>query len=98
MNTDIEVPSYAIEIVRWGESDEATSGKQNAKRSQRAGRLKIERTRQKDDIWEPSVLDEVLRSRDRFKWVFAVRASFKGVKGDGFQSPITEGQERVFGV
>jgi hypothetical protein len=98
MNTDIEVPSYAIEIVRWGKSDEATSGKQNAKRSQRAGRLKIERTRQKDNIREPSVLDEVLRSRDRFKRVFAVRASFKRVKGDGFKSPITESQERVFGV
>ena len=98
MNTDIEVPSYAIEIVRWGESDEATSGKQNAKRSQRAGRLKINRTRQKNDIWEPSVLGEVLRGRYRFKRVFAVRALFKGVKGDRFQSPITESQEGVFGV
>ena len=98
MNTDIEVPSYAIEIVRWVKSDEATSGKQNAKRSQRAGRLKIERTRQKDNIREPSVLGEVLRSRDRFKRVFAVRASFKKVKGDRFKGPTTKGQERVFRV
>ena len=95
MKTDIDVLSDAIEIFRWGEGDEATGSKQNAKRSQRAGRLKINRARQENNVRESSVLSKVLGGRDRFKWVFAVRASFKRVKGDRFQSPITKGQERV---
>ena len=53
MKTDIDVLGDAIEIIRWKESDEATSGEQNAKRSQRAGRLKINRTRQENDVREP---------------------------------------------
>ena len=87
-----------IEMLGGGEGQEAASSKQDAKRSQRAGRLKIDRARQENNVRESSVFSKVLRGRDRFKRVFAVRASFKGVKGDGFQSPITENQERVFGV
>ena len=95
METDIDVLGDAIEVFRRGESDEATGSKQNAKRSQRAGRLIIDRTRQENDIREPSVFSQVLRSRDRFKGMSAVRALFMGVMRDGFKGPITESQERV---
>ena len=97
MKTDIDVLSDAIEIFRWGEGDEATGSKQNAKRSQRAGRLKIDRARQENNVRESSVLSKMLRGRDRFKREFAIRVS-DGIKRDGFKGPITEGQERVFGI
>ncbi len=81
-----------------GEGDEATSGEQNAKRSQRAGRLKINSTRQENDVREPSVFYEVLGGRDRNKGASAISASSKRVESDGSQGPIAEGQERVPGM
>ena len=98
MNTDIDVLSDAVKIIRRREGDEATSSEQNAKRRQRAGRLIINRTRQKSDLGEPSYFDKVIRGRDRVKRMSAARASFERVKGDGFQGPITESQQRVLGM
>ena len=98
VKTDINVLSDVVKVFRRRESDEATGSKQNAKRSQRAGRLIINRTGQKSDIGEPSYFDKVIRGRDRVERMSAARASFEGVKGDGFQGPITEGQERVLGM
>ena len=78
-----------------GEGDEATGSKQNAKRSQWAGRLKVDRARQENDVRESSVLSKMLRGRDRFKREFAIRVPSERIKGDGFKGPTTEGQERV---
>ena len=54
MKTDIDVLSYVIKVLRRRESDEATGSKQNAKRSQRAGRLIVNRTGQENDVRETS--------------------------------------------
>ena len=54
MKTDIDVLGDAIEVSRRGEGDEATGSKQNAKRSQRAGRLIVNRTGQENDVRETS--------------------------------------------
>ena len=72
METDIDVLGGAIEAVRGG-GDEATGSKQNAKRSQWAGRLKVDRARQENDVRESSGLSKILRGRNRFKGEFAIR-------------------------
>ena len=57
VKTDINVLSDVVKVFGRRESDEATGSKQHAKRSQRAGRLIINRTRQKSDFGEPSYFD-----------------------------------------
>jgi len=98
VNTDINVLGDAVKVIGRGKGDEATGSEQNAKRSQRAGRLKINGTRKENDVREPSIIEEVLRGRDRSKGPSEIRASFKRVKGDSFKSPITENQKRVLGM
>jgi len=95
IKSDINVLSYAVKVFRRRESDEATSSKQNTKRSQRAGRLIVNRTGQEDDVREASDFGKMLRGRDRVKRTSAIRVLFKRVKGDCFKGPITEGQDRV---
>ena len=98
LETDVDMLGGAIEMVRrWG-SDGATGSKQNAKRSQWAGRLEIDRTRQENNVGEPSYLGEVPRSRDRFKGGIAIRVLSGWLKRNGFESPSTEGQERIGGI
>ena len=98
METDIDVLSGAIKIFRRREGDETTGGKQNAKRSQWAGRFKVDRTRQKNNFRESSDLSKVLRGGNRFKGEFAIDVASVGVKENGSKSPIAKGQERVYGV
>ena len=54
VKTDINVLSDVVKVFRRRESDEATGSKQNAKRSQRAGRLIVNRTGQENDVRETS--------------------------------------------
>ena len=52
LKTDIDMLGGAIEMVRRWEGDGATGSKQNAKRSQWAWRLIIDRTRQENNVGE----------------------------------------------
>ncbi len=56
MESDINVLSDVVKVFGRRESDEATGSKQNAKRSQRAGRLIVNRTGQENDVRETSDL------------------------------------------
>jgi hypothetical protein len=95
MKTDVDMFGGTIKIVRRWEGDEATGSKQSAKRSQWAGRLIVNRTRQENDVGKSSDLDEAPRGRNRFKRDIAIRVLSGRLKRDGFESPSTEGQERV---
>ena len=97
VKAEIDMFRNAIEIIRGG-SDEATGSKQNAKRSQKAGRLIVDRARQENNVGKISGLSKVPMGRNRFKGEFTIRVLSEGILRDGFKSPSTEGQKRVSGV
>ena len=98
VKTEIDMLSNAIEVIRGREGDEATCSKQNAKRSQGAGRLIVDRARQENNVRKISGLSKVPMGRNRFKGEFTIRVLSERVQGDGFKSPSAEGQKRVNGV
>ena len=81
-----------------GKGDEATGGKQNAKRSQWAGRFKVDRARQENNVRESSDLSKVLRGGNCSKGEFAIDVASVGVKRNGFKSPIAKGLGRNSGI